>query len=135
MKNAELLALTDALRKLDAFKFDAGVIYAIAKNIRKATSASESIMFKQGEIARRHANGAAELKKDSVEGRAYLEEWGELLEAEASFEPHRIKLGDLKLGDGTDKTTLNGERVEVGPTNAIPPGVLAALYPIIEDAS
>lgn len=133
MTNSELMALTDALRKLDTFKFDAGVIYAIAKNIRKTTMAAEALMSQRVAIMRKHANGAPEMKHDSPEGRAYLEEWGALLEEPATFEPHKIKLSDLKLGDGTDRTTLDGQRVEVGPTNAIPPSVLAALEPIIEE--
>jgi hypothetical protein len=134
MTNLDLLALDKALNSLDTFKFDGVTTWKLAKNLRKVRTAAGDLKTAQQKLIAKHANGSKQLAQDSDEGRAYLEEWGALLDGTTEFEPHKLKLAELRVGDGTDKvTTPDGQRVDSCPTNAIPAGVLAALEPIIEE--
>lgn len=134
MTNLDLLALDKALNSLDAFKFDGTTTWKLAKNIRKVRTAAGDLKVAQQKLITKHMNGSKTLQQDTPEGRAYLEEWGAYLDGTTDFEPHKLKLAELRVGDGTDKlTTPDGQRVDSHPTNAIAPAVLAALEPIIEE--
>jgi hypothetical protein len=109
----------DAVCPADAKQYKLGSLrLVVAMNTARLQDVANSV-----QRARDGFNAEQPIPKDTdgvnERGKKIQDNWNKIIDAECPVAPGRIKLDELKVGDGPDQ-------------NAIPPGVIGALEPIID---